>query len=416
MALAVASQPIQPIPANVPIRPRRRSKIGAAVTVTVVALAERQASAQLRLRGDALVQTRSPVGLLVLRGEDQVQPWLDAETVTWLGTHTGGDVLTLSVRARHARSGSEARLGRQIVTMGAVRPVHVDGVRGLVRPYRDTTLEAFAGVPVVTGFGWKEFMWTAGGRAGASLGERGTLGLSYAVRRPRSGLDQEEAGADLAITPARWLTAAARASFDLVTEGIADALASVSAQKDDVRVELFVTHREPSRLLPRTSLFSVLGDVPATTAGPTARWRAFPRLELVGSGSVQTQGGAVGGQGFGRASLALDDAWAGTIGLEARRVDFNGARWIGLRALASVPLTQAFRAATELELVRPDEPGTRPSLWPWALASIAWSSPSGWEVASGVEASSGATERASLHALARVSYAFDRAPPPGGRR
>ena len=94
---------------------------------------------------------------------------------------------------------------------------------------------------------------------------------------------------------------------DFFADGLTDALISVSGQSADVRVEGFTTHRSPGRLLPSTSLFSVLGDFAATTFGTTVRYRAFPRLELVGTGSAQLQGGAVGGQGLGRATLALDD-------------------------------------------------------------------------------------------------------------
>jgi hypothetical protein len=153
----------------------------------------------------------------------------------------------------------------------------------------------------------------------------------------------------------------------------------------------------------------VLGDFAATSSGATARWRAFPRLELIATGSVQVQGDDVGGQGLGRATLALDDAWASSIGLEARRVDFGGARWVGARAIATKPLSTAFRVATELELVRPDDGSKgaqRGVLWPWALGSVTWSSLTGWEIATAIEASSGPSNREGIYALARVSYAM----------
>ncbi|MBX3203753.1 MAG: hypothetical protein KF764_01730 [Labilithrix sp.] len=397
--------------------------LGALVLVATFVVARTAAGEPLRLRGDALVQTRSPVGLVVLRGEDRLRPWLDVESVTWLGATGGaepvmatGDVLTLSVRARDAASGSELRAGRMIVTMGAVRPVHVDGARGVVRVFDGTTFEAFGGVPVVRRFDYERFDWTAGGRLGQSIGDVAAVGGSYAVRRRGAELDDEEVGADFALTPAPWLTAAGRAAFDIVSGGPTDALTSISAQKDEVRGELFATHRSPGRLLPRTSLFSVLGDFAATSSGASARWRAFPRLELVATGSVQVQGAEVGGQGLGRATLALDDEWAGSVGLEARRVDFAGARWLGARVVASWPLSAAIRLATELELVRPDEARGRGAIWPWALGALAWTSPSGWEIAGALEASAGPENRESLHALARVSYALGEPPRRGVAR
>lgn len=237
------------------------------------------------------------------------------------------------------------------------------------------------------------------------------MGASYLQRRRDGRPADEEAGADVAFTPAPWLTAAGRAAFDLVTRGPTDALASVSAQSKDTRLEVFTTHRSPGRLLPSTSLFSVLGDFAATSVGTTVRWRAAPRLELMATGSGQTQGDEVGGQGLGRATLALDDEWAGSIGLEARRVDFAGARWTGARAIASLPLAARFRVATELELVRPDDPRGRGALWPWALGAVSYRADSGWDAAIAVEASAGPEYRSSTHVLARLSYAFDRRSP-----
>lgn len=386
----------------------------------------------LRLRGDAFAQTPSPVGLVVLRGEDRLKPWIDAETVTWLGVGDAtaapiargaggvsgvdgltGDVLTLSVRMRDVSSGSELRAGRMIVTMGAVRPLHLDGARGLARFSSGTVVEAFGGVPVVPRFGYKTFDWAAGGRVAQSIRDVVVIGGSYQQRRVDSTRPaDEEVGVDAAFTPTAWLTAAGRGSFDLLTYGVTDALGSISVQKQDARLELFTTHRSPGRLLPSTSLFSVLGDFAATSSGATARYRAFPRLELMGTGSAQVQGGDWGGQGAGRVTLAFDDAFDGSAGLELRRVYVGNARWAGARAVISVPVRQRWRLGTELELVRPEPKETdtrdRGELWPWALASVAYRFTSGWDVAGAVEASGGPEERRSVAGLARVSWAWER--------
>ncbi len=58
-----------------------------------------------------------------------------------------------------------------VVSMGAVRPVQVDGVRGLARVVGGTTIEAFGGFPVVRRFDHASFDWMAGGRVGQSIGE-----------------------------------------------------------------------------------------------------------------------------------------------------------------------------------------------------------------------------------------------------
>lgn len=367
----------------------------------------------LRLRGDALVESRSPVGLLVLHGEDRPSSSVDAETVAWLGVadrgageNAAGDVLTLSVRVRDVRSGSELRAGRMVVSTGAVRPVHLDGARGLVRVFGGTTLEAFGGFPVARRFDYATFDWAAGGRLGQTVGDSLSFGASYLQRRSDGRRADEEVGGDVAFTPRPWLTAAGRAAFDVVTPGPTDILGSISVQNAYMRGELFTTHRSPGRLLPSTSLFSVLGDFASTNIGATARWRAFPRLEIVGTGFMQVQDDRTGAQGTGRATLALDDAWAGTIGVEARRVYVGDVRWSGARVVIAVPVTARVRVANEVELVVPDRPRGRPAVWPWTLGAISYRIADAWEAAAGVEVSSGPTDHNVAVGLARLSWLF----------
>jgi hypothetical protein len=340
-----------------------------------------------------------------------LHPAVDAETVTWLGISDApspiGDVLTLSVRLRDASTGSEVRAGRLLVTMGAVRPLQLDGARGLLRAFGGTTVEAFGGFPVARRFDYATFDWATGGRIGQQVGDTFSTGLSYLQRRSDGRPADEEAGVDASFTPRRWLSAVGRASFDLVSRGPSDVLASIGAHDKDVRGELFTTYRSPGRLLPSTSLFSVLGDFASTNVGATTRWRAFPRLELVATGSAQFQASDVGGQGLGRATLALDDGWAGTLGVEGRRVDVGNARWSGARVVASVPVSRLVRLGTELELVVPDRPRGRPPMWPWALGALSYRFARAWDVAAAVEASSGPLERSTLTGLTRLSWSFD---------
>ena len=385
----------------------------AAGALAVVLGLPRVAGAEpLRLRGDAYAQTQSPVGLVVLHGQDRLHPGIDAETVTWLGItdspNPTGDVLTLSVRLRDASTGSELRAGRMLVSMGAVRPLQIDGARALARVFGGTTVEAFGGFPVARRFDYATFDWATGGRVGQAVSDVFAVGASYLQRRSDGRPADEEAGVDVMLTPRPWLSAAGRAAVDLTSYGLTDALASIGVHDATRRAELFTTHRSPGRMLPSTSLFSVLGDFASTNVGGTARWRAFPRLELVATGSAQVQASDVGGQGLGRATLSLDDEWNGTLGVEARRVEVGDARWTGARLIASVPVALRVRVSTELELVAPDHPRGRPALWPWALGAVSYRIGKAWDLAAGVEASSGPEQKATLAGLTRLSFAFDR--------
>ena len=100
------------------------------------------------------------------------------------------------------------------------------------------------------------------------------------------------------------------------------------------------------------------------------RWRAAPRLDLVASGAAQDVGETLGGNGWVRASLKLDDRGEGNLGTEVRRVDLPGAQWTGVRAIAALPLGSGFRYSSELEIVVPDYPDRRGAAWPWGLVAL----------------------------------------------
>ncbi len=363
----------------------------------------------LRLRADALVETQSPAGLFVLQGRDAARPWVEAEALVWTGAKPDltGDVLVLSVRLREPHGYGELRAGRFVVATGAVRPVQVDGAQAVGRTPWGATGEAFAGLPVVPRFGPRSYDWLAGGRLSQAFAGLAALGLSYVQRRDAGDIANEEVGADLAAAPARWLDLAARASYDVTSPGIAEALASVAARSERWRVELFASQRSPGRLLPATSLFSVLGDFPAQRAGATVLWKAAPRLDVLASGSGEIVGGQLGDTAWLRTTLRLDDRGDGRAGVELRREQAPASPWTGVRAIAAVALGRGWRYSSEIEIVVPDRPDGRGSAWPWGLTALSWRSRDGWEVAGAVEASSTPQHRYEADALLRVSRALE---------
>jgi hypothetical protein len=155
-------------------------------------------------------------------------------------------------------------------------------------------------------------------------------------------------------------------------------------------------------MLPATSLFSVLGDIPSDELGASLRWRAAPRLDVDGSAAARALGGAPGGALSVRATLRLDDRGAGALLVDGRREDGPDAGWTGLRLALRLPLGGRLGATGELELVRPDHGGDRGSLWPWALAALGWRG-GGWESAIAIEASRSPSHRGAVDALFRLS-------------
>jgi hypothetical protein len=364
-----------------------------------------------RLRGDALASAQAPAGLLVLQADGQEGPFVAAEALVWLtgGVAAGGvgdaegqdieaQALVVAVRAR--RAGSEVRLGRLVVTAGGLRPQHMDGASGRVRLPRRFALEAFAGSPVAPGGEGRDWDWLAGGRASRSIGDWGSAGVAYLHRRDNGRVTTEEAAADAGVQATGWLDLSGRGAMDLIHGGLAEAQATASARRGAWRFEVYGTQRSAYRLLPATSLFSVLGDSPSRRLATTARWRAAPRLDLFADAGGLEAGGEWGELAAGRAALRLDDRGAGALTGELRREGVPGASWTGARATARLPPIAGLRFALEGELALPDE---QDRVWPWGLLAVSRRF-GDWETAAAVEASSSPTEVYRVDGLARLTW------------
>jgi hypothetical protein len=363
-----------------------------------------------RLRIDMVGYTQapqSPVGLLVLQGDDRANAWVDAEALAWTGNVNGNtDVLTALVRLHDPRNYGELRLGRQILTVGAMRPVHVDGADARIRAPSGTSLEAFGGVPVQPQFQYRAWDWATGGRLGQSVGRFTDFGVSYLQQRADGALAYEEAGFDFSSSPVPEFNLNAHGAYDLIDPGLAEATASLSGRFGDFRPEVYATQRSPSRLIPATSLFSALGDTPSQIVGASIKWRMFPRLDVLPIVAVRETAGDAGVDGTLRATLRLDDRGDGALSVEGRRQGSGPDLWSGVRIALRLPLTKSIRYSTELELVAPDDPRGRGSLWPWGLMALRWSPVPRWEVAGAVEAASTPTATREFNGLARLSYAW----------
>ncbi len=349
------------------------------------------------LRADALATTASPAGLVTLTADGSAGPNLSAEAVVWTGAtgstaadHADGDVLVIALHARTADGRVRATLGRFVATLGALRPVHVDGARVAVRlPYR-IDVDAYAGVPVQPDLtASRAWNWVVGGRVSRRLGDWGSVGVAYLQQRNDGRLAAEEVGVDAGASIGKHADLAGKLAYDLVNPGLAEAKLTASERLRAVRAEVYASYVAPSHILPATSLFTVLGDVPAVRVGTTRTWKAAPRLDLAGDLAVmQSDGDPIDGPVVAqrptstlpsapdvgevvapaatlRATLRLDDRGTSALGAELRRDGAGDAGWTGARATARFGLADGLTASTELELVIPDRDTGLGRAWPW---------------------------------------------------
>lgn len=363
----------------------------------------------LRLRGDALGRAESPVGLLVLEGDSRVRPWLRAEAVVWLGTGDGtdGDVLTIALRARDPEGRGEARIGRIVVAAGAIHPVQLDGAAGRLRLPAAFAIEGWGGMPVAAGAERRAWDWAAGTRLSRRFGEVGAVGVAFGERRDHGRLQYREFGADAFVTPLAWLDVGGRVAVGVVHDpGVSEAVLSAGARVGEWRFELTGVERVASRLLPATSLFTVLGDVAARRLFATAKWRAAPRLDVDVSTGVSERDGDAGLSASARARLRLDDRGLGWTSVELRRDELGDEGWTGGRIALVVPLPRRIAMSAEFELAMPDEARGRGELWPWGIVAARWKPSDAWEIAAAVEGGATPEYVSRVDGLLRVSRAW----------
>lgn len=386
--------------------------VALAVAIVLV-LGERVLADPLTLRADALATTQSPAGLVMLETDDKVSSTVSAEAVVWTaasplpGEHAG-DVLVIALRARTADGMASTQIGRFVAVLGAIRPLQIDGAAARVQlPHRFTT-EAYAGIPVLPGLGTgRAWDWVAGGRVSRRLGDYGSVGIAMMEQRDAGQLASEEVGADAGFALGKHDDVGARFAYDLANPAVADAeLTARHVHDRSLRFDLYAGYRAASHLLPATSLFTVLGDVPAERGGARATWKAAPRLELTADAGVRRAGDDLAPALAARARLALDDSKRSALTGEVRRDGASDDAWTGVSGAARIALPYALSASTELELVIPDSDRTpggryRGRAWPWALAALGWDH-GAWHAAAALEASSSPESRARLDALVQL--------------
>jgi hypothetical protein len=361
----------------------------------MVAIAVTPASADpLRLRADALASTQSPAGLVVLEADGKASATVNAEAVVWTATETA-DVLVIALKARTADGRVAGKVGRFVATLGALRPVHVDGAAARVRLGKGLDVEAYGGVPVLAfehGMSERAWDWVAGGRVARRLGDFGSVGVAFLEQRDEARLAARELGFDAGFAINQHHDVGARFAYDVANPGIADVYASVIRRRNKVRSELYGGYRSASHLLPATSLFTVLGDTPAARGGMLVSGKVAPRLELSSDMGLRGAADELGMLIVVRARLALDDEFKSAVTGELRRDGVGEDAWTGARCAARIALPRSLVASTELELVVPDTDRGRGRVWPWALAALGWER-ADWRAAAAVEASSSAEYR-----------------------
>lgn len=367
-----------------------------------------QAQAYTPVGVDLLMLGRPQEGLLILHSGYRNSPYVDADAVVFMGaaqTGARGDVLTVNLGFREPHGYGQARVGRFVLSTGAVRPVQIDGASVLARAPTGSTLEVFGGLPVVPEFGPRPFDWLAGARAGQWLfDQRVGAGVSYVQRRGDGELATEEMGADLSLVPVPWLSVNALGSWDVLQDGLAEARVAADAHVERSHVQLFASRRVAARLLPATSLFSVISGAPSSELGFDGMWNAFPRLDLGGTAALEALDQRLGYRFALRKTMRFADEDGGQLGSELTRRKLGRDGWTGVNIHVELPLSRQLRGHAGVEVVAADHPSDRGALWPWTRLGASYALGPAWSFSAAISARATPQYRSEVYALLRVSY------------
>ncbi|MBI4702735.1 MAG: hypothetical protein HY744_16560 [Deltaproteobacteria bacterium] len=223
-----------------------------------------------------------------------------------------GDVTIASVRQKLGPGYVE--LGRQLVTGGAARLAHFDGVAAGVDLPLGLELDAYGGLAVLPRWDGRpgyfllgsaadaalrfpdalpepsrEKNWLAGGRLRYAHSTYGQIGASYHEQRTDGGLERRSLGLDLRATPLRDLVAlSGQALLDGDAWTLADARLALGVEPlSAVSLGAEYLHTTPALLLSRQSVLSVFSLDPFDELGASAEYRPWPDLRLAFAGYAE---------------------------------------------------------------------------------------------------------------------------------
>jgi hypothetical protein len=184
-----------------------------------------------------------------------------------------GDVVTLYAQARVLHRRLTLRFGREMVTTGVARMIHIDGGEAIAILPLGFRVQAYAGAPVTQRFGARDTLrsWNP---VGGDLAYGGRVAFAYGLAgHPGAGLElgasanfvedggdavRQEVGADLRLQPFRDLTLTGLAAYSLFDERASELMARASySVTRKLRLEADARYYAPDLFLARNSILSV---------------------------------------------------------------------------------------------------------------------------------------------------------------
>jgi hypothetical protein len=189
--------------------------------------------------------------------------------------------------------GLDFRVGRQLLFSGVTRGLHLDGAYAAYETEAHLGIEAHGGLVVspYRGPEWyreqpgdlgyddfgasfsdlrREGDYAAGGRVFYRVSGRASAGISVLHVTELDEVDRQLLGADLDVTPVRWLGVSGDAAIDLHASALREANLALDVMPLDLlSVSAEYRHADPTLYLSQMSIFSVFSDEEYDSVGGT---------------------------------------------------------------------------------------------------------------------------------------------------
>ncbi|HET8541708.1 MAG TPA: hypothetical protein VFL83_17650 [Anaeromyxobacter sp.] len=252
-----------------------------------------------------------------------------------------GDLVTLYAQARMFGRRVTLRLGREMVSTGVARMIHLDGGELVALLPAGFRLQGYAGVPVTQRFGARTTLrsWSPvggdlayGGRVAFAYGLAGYPGrgleLGASANFVEDGGDpvRQEVGADFRLQPFRDLTLTGLAAYSVWEERASELLARASySVTRRFRIEADARYYAPDLFLARNSILSVFSAEDRRDFGAAFTYELTRALEIgAGYHVIVEPGETEEEKDFVGSEAALQVEWAGgptRLGLEVDYLD-----------------------------------------------------------------------------------------------
>ena len=233
---------------------------------------------------------------------------------------TAGDVDSLFFEGRVLQRHLLLRLGRQLMTGGAMRATQVDGITADGVIAHGVGVQGWAGVPVQPRFAQASGDFITGGRAFWRQGFDSEVGVSYVYALRKGYLARSDLGVDGSWTPVRPVTVSGVLQWSLeegrLAEGRLQALWQV-----DKKLQLVgdVSRTAPDLFIDRSSIFAVFSEELRNEAGAEVVYRLLQPLSLEADFHWLRVEGGHGYRTGARATYRTQ--YGGSYGAELRLLD-----------------------------------------------------------------------------------------------